>query len=368
MTETLPRASLLRWGVRLATWLALFLFCLGLHFGLSWAQSVISPAARKKEAIATYTAQRPKQRTLGAIALVRPYGWFFKVSGPDELVAPQKDSLEAFLKSIQFSRNPDTDPTWTLPEGWKQQEGNELRFATIQIAGSDAPLELTVTKLPMRGGDETEYLLANVNRWRGELGLEPLAAAEQLEKETKKIKDASTDVTFVDLSAWLDGTPSKGDAYVRALEEIEELARMRGEEPAPPEIKFTLPKGWKEVPAGQFQTSRFVVGDEKEPVEISISSAGGDLASNINRWRGQVGLEPISDEQIASAMTPTKVSGQSGLQIEVIGPPGEKQQAILGVIVPSAGRNLFIKLKGPAKPALEQKKNFDEFVKSLKLE
>jgi hypothetical protein len=346
----------------------LFLFCLVLHFGLSWAQSVISPAARKKEALAEYKAQKPKLRTLGAIALVRPFGWFFKVSGPDELVAPQREALDKFLKSIQFSSNPDTDPTWTLPEGWKQQEGNELRFATIQMGSSDAPLELTVTKLPMRGGDESEYLLANVNRWRGELGLEPLASAEELNKETTKIKDGSTDLTLVDLSAHLDGSPRRGDAYVRALEEIEELARMRGEEPAPPEIKFTLPKGWKEVPAGQFQTARFVVGDEKEPVEISISSAGGDLASNINRWRGQVGQEPISEEQIASAMTPTKVSGLDGGQIEIVGPPGEKQQAILGVIAPSSGRNWFIKLKGPAKPALEQKKNFEDFVKSLKLE
>jgi hypothetical protein len=368
MAETLPRASLLRWGVRLAAWLALFLFCLGLHFGLSWAQSAISPAARKKEALAVYTAQRPQQRTLGAIVLVQPNGWFFKVSGTDELVAPQKEALETFLKSVQFSPNPETDPTWTLPEGWKQQEGNELRFATIQLGNSDAPLELTVTRLPMRGSDETEYLLANVNRWRGELGLQPLNTAEELEKQTKKIKGASTDITLVDMSAWLDGTPSKGDAYVRALAEIEELARMRGEEPAPPEIKFTLPKGWKEVPPGQFQTFRFLVGDEKDPVGISISSAGGDLPSNVNRWRGQVGLEPLSDEQLAAAVTPTKVGGKDGVQIEIIGPPGEKQQAIIGVIAPSGSSNLFIKLKGPAKPALEQKKNFEAFVKSLKLE
>ena len=125
MSETLPRASLLRWGVRLGTWAFMFLFCLGLHFGLSWAQSVISPAARKKEAIAVYTAHRPKQRVLGGIALARPYGWFFKVSGPDELVAPQKEALETFLKSVKFGSKPDSDPTWTLPEGWKQLEGHQ---------------------------------------------------------------------------------------------------------------------------------------------------------------------------------------------------------------------------------------------------
>lgn len=366
MAETIPRASLLRWGVRLGTWLIMFLVCLGLHFGLSWAQSVISPAARKKEAIATYTAQRPKQRVLGGIALARPYGWFFKVSGPDELVAPQKEHLETFLKSVKFSRAGEP-PTWTLPEGWKQQEGTAMRFATIQMGTSETPLELTVTQLPMRDGDETQYVLANVNRWRAEVGLKPIDAAD-LDKQTSKFKAGPQDVTLVDLSAYLDGTPSQGDVYTRTMEELEELARMRGEEPEPPEIKFTLPAGWKETPPGQFQMSRFVAGDPTDPVEISISSAGGALGDNINRWRGQVGLEPIDEQQLATALAPTEVFDMKAGQIEIVGPPGPKQQAIIGVIAPAGRTNWFIKLRGPVKPALEQKKNFEDFVKSLKME
>ena len=368
MAESLPRASLFRWAVRHSTWLALFLFCLGLHFGLSWAQSRISPAARKKESIATYTATRPKQRTLGAIAIVRPYGWFFKISGPDELVGSKKEALAEFVKSIQFSDQPDVDPTWTLPEGWKQQEGNEQRFATIQIGTSDAPLELTVTRLAMRFPDETEFLLANVNRWRSqELGLEPLTA-EDLPKKTTTLKSGPVDITLVDASAYLDGSPAKGNMYVRTMEELEELARMRGEEPPPPEITFTLPKGWKEAPAGQFQTARFTVGGGENPVEVSISLAGGDLTANINRWCDQIGLERLTEEQIAATIRPTEVSGLSAFSITLVGPEGPKQEAILGVIAPSGNRTWFIKLRGPAQPAQEQKKNFDDFVKSLKLE
>ncbi|MFN0021954.1 MAG: hypothetical protein ACKVP0_27210 [Pirellulaceae bacterium] len=367
MAETLPRASLLRWGVRLGTWAVMFLCCLVLHFGLSWAQSMISPAARKKEAIAVYTAQRPKQRVLGGIALARPYGWFFKVAGPDELVAAHKEGLETFLKSVKFGPRADADPTWTLPEGWKQLEGNDLRFATIQMGSSDAPLELTVTRLPMRGGDEEEYLLANVNRWRGELGLRPIAIAD-LAKETTKLKGGPADMILVDMFAYLDGMPGHPDVYTRTMEELEEIARMRGEEVSQPEVKFTLPEGWKETPPGQFQISRFVVGDPKDPVEISISSAGGELVANLNRWRGQVGLEPVSETELTSALNPSEVFGLKAGQIEIVGPPGEKQQAIIGVIAPSGKTNWFIKLKGPVKPALEQKKNFEAFVKSLKMD
>lgn len=345
----------------------MFLVCLSLHYGFSWAQNFISPAARKKESIAVYKAQRPKQRMLGGIALASPVGWFFKVSGPDDVVAPQKEAFETFLKSVKFNPRPGKEPTWTLPEGWKQLEGNDTRFATIQMGSSDEPLEMSVTLLGMRDGDETAYLLSNVNRWRAELGLAPLDAS-QLDQETRKLKAGPQEISLVDISAYLDGVPSDGNLYVRALEDVEAMARMRGEQPEMPEIKFTLPEGWKETPPGQFQISRFVVGDGKEPVEISISSAGGDMSANINRWRAQVGLEPIDAPAIATALFATEVFDLKAQQIEIIGPPGEKQQAILGVIAPSGRTNWFIKLKGPVKPALEQKKKFEEFVKSLKME
>ena len=71
---------------------------------------------------------------------------------------------------------------------------------------------------------------------------------------------------------------------------------------------------------------------------------------------------------MATALAPTEVFDMKAGQIEIVGPPGPKQQAIIGVIAPSGRTNWFIKLKGPVKPALEQKKNFEEFVKSLKME
>src|SRR5262245_9408595 len=177
MAETLPKASLLRWGVRLGAWAFMFLVCLTVHYGFSWAQNFISPAARKKETIAAYSVQRPKQRMLAGIVLAQPVAWFFKVSGPDDLIAARKEAFETFLKSVKLGSRPDTDPPWALPEGWKQLEGNENRFATIQMGGTDEPLDMTVTLLGMRDGDESAYLLSNINRWRGELGLDPIGEA-----------------------------------------------------------------------------------------------------------------------------------------------------------------------------------------------
>jgi len=60
-------------------------------------------------------------------------------------------------------------PTWTLPQHWKQTAGNGMRFATVQPDGPGAP-DITVVMLGGAAGGE----LANVNRWRGQVGLGPV--------------------------------------------------------------------------------------------------------------------------------------------------------------------------------------------------
>ena len=57
---------------------------------------------------------------------------------------------------------------WTLPSGWKEVPGNGMRLATFVPPGG-LKTEATVVALPGDSGGE----LANVNRWRGQIGLPP---------------------------------------------------------------------------------------------------------------------------------------------------------------------------------------------------
>lgn len=67
---------------------------------------------------------------------------------------------------------------WALPKGWTEAPGGGMRFATLNppsalgTAGT-APLEVSVVVLPGAAGGET----ANVNRWRGQIGLPALDEA-----------------------------------------------------------------------------------------------------------------------------------------------------------------------------------------------
>ncbi len=80
----------------------------------------------------------PTDRTLGAIVPLADQGWFFKLSGPKDAVAAQREAFLAFLKSVSFSG--DGKPKWTLPDGWEEREGSDIRYATLVIPGDGKPL------------------------------------------------------------------------------------------------------------------------------------------------------------------------------------------------------------------------------------
>ena len=156
--------------------------------------AIATAGCERSEAIVRYTVDKPrlpetKDRTLGAIVPLASQGWFFKLTGPKDAVAAQFDAFSALLKSVHFSD--EGKPQWTLPEGWQERPGSDIRFATLVIgdggAGDGKPLEVSVTVLP-RSGDEQKFLLDNINRWRDQLGLAPI--------DIEQLADASMNVSL----------------------------------------------------------------------------------------------------------------------------------------------------------------------------
>ena len=61
-------------------------------------------------------------------------------------------------------------PNWEVPSGWKEVPGGQFLVAKFALTGAaDAQASVNVSMSPGDGGG----LLANVNRWRGQLGLGP---------------------------------------------------------------------------------------------------------------------------------------------------------------------------------------------------
>jgi hypothetical protein len=85
---------------------------------------------------------------------------------------------------------------WTLPKGWKEAEGGgQMRYATL-TPPVQGKAEVSVIRLPGPAGGE----LANVNRWRNQIGLPPLDEAD-LAPARKVVKTAAGDVFVYDFTS-----------------------------------------------------------------------------------------------------------------------------------------------------------------------
>jgi len=119
---------------------------------------------------------------------------------------------------------------------------------------------------------------------------------------------------------------------------------------------WSLPDGWSAKPPSGMRLATIVIpapttSTSQTPLEASMTELGGDLVGNINRWRGQVNLTPLSPEKVMTSLksfaSPLGREGKGYLSLIVN--PQSPDKAILGAIIPRpSGRSIFIKIQGNA--------------------
>jgi hypothetical protein len=90
---------------------------------------------------------------------------------------------------------------WTAPANWTAKALGSMRKGSYSIAGdAGATADLAITAFP---GD-TGGLFANVNRWRGQVGLSPIEAA-QLDAATQTVEANSLKIIIVEVTGKAGG-------------------------------------------------------------------------------------------------------------------------------------------------------------------
>ena len=83
-----------------------------------------------------------------------------------------------------------------------------------------------------------------------------------------------------------------------------------------------------------------------------IGGEGGGLVNNVNRWRGQIGFAPASDEEILCVPLIKLLAGNATL-VELVGVfagmagEGGKDWAMLGAIAQTPSAVIFVKMTAP---------------------
>lgn len=94
--------------------------------------------------------------------------------------------------------------TWTAPAHWTAKPAGAMRKGSYAIKDGDAEADLSITAFP---GD-TGGLLANLNRWRGQVSLPPLAA-DQLDANRQHIDIGPLHVDVVEFAGTANGAPTR---------------------------------------------------------------------------------------------------------------------------------------------------------------
>ena len=237
-------------------------------------------------------------RMLGAWLQQPDRRWFFKLLGDDALVTAQYDAFFAFLKSVSFAAAPVATPAVAGPV--KAQSTNDLPKAPFAPFASGA------------------------------------------------MPDANTAPAPADSAA----TPTLTDAASQAS------------------LTWTAPADWQAKPLGAMRIGSFAVNSDAGDADISIiafpGEAGG-LLPNINRWRGQLGLAPLAEGDLAGATTALDRTG--GLHFTIVdlsGQAGGAPARMLGAILSFGGQTYFFKLTGPDALVAREKPAFLDFLKTVK--
>jgi hypothetical protein len=289
-----------------------------------------------------------------------------------------------------------------------------MRVASFDVAADGKQADVSV--IPLGGVSGSD--LANVNRWLGQIG-QPAVAEAELSKLAEKVEIAGQPADLYDLAGT---SPGSGDAqrilgvilhhddtswffkmtgeanlveaqkpaFVAFLKSVGfgeptapatmDLSQLPPSHPAIPGMNqaattttaaddqptWTVPTDWQAGPLAQFLVAKFLItstGDAKAEVNVSsLSGDGGGLAPNVNRWRGQLGLTPVSEIPTTSIDVPGGIAN-------IVDFTGTNQRTsqpaqLIGAVVPAGGQTWFYKLMGDPSVVAAQKAAFLKFIQS----
>lgn len=138
-----------------------------------------------------------------------------------------------------------------------------------------------------------------------------------------------------------------------------------------PDLQWDAPAGWVEASAGPMRVVSFQAAPRTECYVSALPGDGGGLAGNLNRWRRQMGAEPLTADAL-NALPAVDLLGEPVPLLNVAGTFTSMQGAsspeyrMLGAVRLLPGRAVFVKMVGPDTEVAAQREAFVAFCESLR--
>ena len=340
------------------------------------------------------------RRILGAV--IPDGGNVYFVKATDRIA--RITSAESSFRSIveQFAIDPESgSPKFALPAGWSLKLldnanagiGLAEMIAEINFEAVGGPMRFTISKYnrPTEQAMWDEYLLSQINRWRGQLELSPISVLD-LQKELVTIpRDAAA------LPAYLfDANGSGANTSTRSIQPpivpiqppiapiqppiipIEPSATQSIQPPTRPPLKlvYVKPDGWELQAARPYREATFKVTKNAMEGEVTVSTAKDSPVQNAAMWIGQVmpNSDPTTLESLAIKTVDEAESIQTGIKtaklysIRASDQPDARALLVVAIPMGNDGMSMFVKLNCELRMMEEVKSTFLSFVNSLRWE
>jgi len=136
------------------------------------------------------------------------------------------------------------------------------------------------------------------------------------------------------------------------------------------EVVWTKPEGWIDGRSSAMRMASFAIplagGNAADVSLTKLGGLAGGLLANVNRWRGQIGLAPIAEEELSDLVKDR--TNQKGREYQYLELENEEtMQAIYGAIYEGDGFSVFAKLTAPLEGARSSQESFIDFCDSIAL-
>lgn len=134
-----------------------------------------------------------------------------------------------------------------------------------------------------------------------------------------------------------------------------------------PNAFWVVPEGWHASPEPRpMRLATFIIDDESGPVEAAVTvfpGTVGGLAANVNRWRGQIGLDPVDADAVESLTETFNSPGFEGHLLHLRGPTQHMLAA--SIYEPQADRTWFVRVVAAEAVAARVKPEVFAFARSF---
>lgn len=299
------------------------------------------------------------------------------------------------------------------PPGWVELAASSARPINLRPAGNpDAECYMAV--LSGTGGG----LVSNVDRWRKQMGLEPLrpgeidalpeidvagAPAKVLElsgsyagmgaearpgwKLLGAVQVRANGSLFVKMTGPAEVVDAERDAFFAFCESLrlggsaQEPAGLDGSaDPQSPvaaqtrdqegPFRWSAPADWRETGPRPMRLVSFALGSASECYVTVLGGQGGGLVANLDRWRSELGLSRTTPDEV-SALERVPMLGREAVLFEGVGEYASMggdprpDSAVLGAICMRGEDSVFVKLIGPREEVLALRGPFVQFLASF---